>query len=105
MAATEHERHRVLSIRGTARCNSDCIFCIEKYIGDNLVAPVADHVRELILAGAGKYNMLFFMNGEPTLDRRLFEHVEVAKERGYEHFGMSSHFRTFADPYFAKRTL
>jgi 2Fe-2S type ferredoxin len=49
--------------------------------------------------------MLFFMNGEPSLHPKLFEYVALAKQHGYRYFGMSSHFRAFADPYFARRIL
>jgi ferredoxin len=100
-----HEQHRVLTIRGKSYCNSACIFCIEKFAGYHPVAPKSDETRQLILEGAGKYNMLFFMNGEPTVHPKLFEYVTLAKERGFQYFGMSSHFRTFADPYFALKAL
>ena len=49
--------------------------------------------------------MLFFMNGEPSLHPKLFEYVALAKAHGFRYFGMSSHFRAFADPYFALRIL
>jgi ferredoxin len=100
-----HEQHRVLTIRGKSYCNSACVFCIEKFAGYHPVAPKADETRQLILEGAGKYNMLFFMNGEPTVHPKLFEYVALAKQGGFRYFGMSSHFRTFADPYFALKTL
>jgi ferredoxin len=45
------------------------------------------------------------MNGEPSLNPKLFEYVAAAKERGYRYFGMSSHFRAFADPTFALQIL
>ena len=100
-----HERHRALSIRGKSFCDSACVFCVEKYTTHRLVSPTLDETRQLILQGAGKYNMLFFMNGEPSLHPKLFEYVELAKENGYRYFGMSSHFRAFADPKLAARVL
>jgi ferredoxin len=100
-----HEPHRVLSIRGKAYCNSACVFCVEKFTSYHPVAPKVDETRALIVEGAGKYNMLFFMNGEPSLHPKLFDYVELAKEHGYRYFGMSSHFRAFADPAFALRIL
>lgn len=100
-----HEQHRALTIRGKSYCNSSCIFCVEKFTAYHPVAPKADETRQLILQGAGKYNMLFFMNGEPSLHPKLFEYVALAKEHGYRYFGMSSHFRAFADPHFARRIL
>jgi ferredoxin len=100
-----HEQHRVLAIRGKSYCNSACVFCIEKYVHEPIVAPKVDETREAIVEGGGKYNMLFFMNGEPTLNKKLFEYVELGKKHGYRYFGMSSHFRTFADPAFAQRVL
>ncbi len=100
-----HEQHRVLTIRGKSYCNSACIFCIEKFSGYHPVAPKFDETQQLIAEGAGKYNMLFFMNGEPSVHPRLFEYVTLAKDRGFRYFGMSSHFRTFADPHFALRVL
>jgi ferredoxin len=102
---THHERHRVLAIRGKSYCNSACVFCIEKFTTYHPVAPKSDEVRQLIVQGSGKYNMLFFMNGEPSLHPKLFEYVALAKEHGYRYFGMSSHFRAFADPHFALKIL
>ena len=104
-APADHEQHRVLSIRGAAYCNSDCVFCVEKHQQLTPSAPRVDETRELIVQGAGKYNMLFFLNGEPTLNPKLFEYVSLARSLGYKYFGLSSHFRTFADARFALRTL
>jgi ferredoxin len=100
-----HEQHRALSIQGKSFCNSACVFCVEKFTSEPQVAPRIDEVRALILQGRGKYNMLHFMNGEPSLHPRIFEHVELAKANGYRYFGMSSHFRAFADPHLALRFL
>jgi ferredoxin len=100
-----HEQHRALTIRGKSYCNSACVFCVEKFTEYHPVAPKSDETRALIAEGAGKYNMLFFMNGEPSLHPKLFEYVELAKEHGYRYFGMSSHFRAFADPKFALKIL
>jgi len=100
-----HEQHRVLSIRGKSFCNSACVFCVEKFSTYHPVAPKVDETRQLILAGAGKYNMLFFMNGEPSLHPKLFEYVALAKSHDYRYFGMSSHFRALADPHFALKIL
>jgi ferredoxin len=49
--------------------------------------------------------MLFFASGEPTIHPKLLEYVELARTVGFTSFGMSSHFRTFADPAFALRVL
>jgi ferredoxin len=98
-----HEQHRVLSIRGKGYCNSACVFCFEKVT--QAPSPGVDETRRLILAGSGKYNMLFFMAGEPSIHPKLLEHVELAKKHGYRYFGMSSHFRAFADPHFALKIL
>jgi ferredoxin len=100
-----HEQHKVLTIRGKSYCNSACVFCVEKFTAYHPVAPKADETRSLILEGAGKYNMLFFMNGEPSLHPKLFEYVQLARENGYRYFGMSSHFRAFADPAFARKII
>ena len=67
--------------------------------------PTTDATRQLILDCAGQFDMLFFASGEPTIHPKLFEHVELAKSVGFTSFGMSSHFRTFADPRFALKTL
>jgi ferredoxin len=100
-----HEQHRVLTIRGKSYCDSSCIFCVEKFATYHPAAPAADETRRLIVEGAGKYNMLFFMNGEPSLHPLLFEYVDLAKAKGFRFFGMSSHFRAFADPAFALKIL
>jgi len=95
----------VLNILGTGACNSDCVFCCEKFHPSNRVTPNADATRQLILNSSGRFDMLFFASGEPTIHPKLFEYVELAKRVGYKAFGMSSHFRTFADPRFALETL
>jgi len=100
-----HENLRVLNIRGTGACNSECAFCIEKFNPTHRPMPSTDATRQLILDGAGQFDMLFFASGEPTIHPKLFEHVELAKSVGFMSFGMSSHFRTFADPRFALKTL
>jgi ferredoxin len=107
MAASpsSHEQHRVLTIRGTGYCDSDCIFCIEKHGQVHPSSPVVARIREMIVGGAGRYNMLFFANGEPSVNPKLFEYVTLGRAQGYEYFGMSSHFRAFADPHLAKRVL
>jgi ferredoxin len=101
----EHENLRVLNVRGTGACNSDCVFCVEKFNPSHRSAPNADATRQLILGAAGQFDMLFFASGEPTIHPKLFEHTDLAKTVGFTCFGMSSHFRTFADPHFARRVL
>lgn len=100
-----HQDLSVLNILGTGACNSDCLFCCEKFNPGNRLMPSADATRQLILDSAGQFDMLFFASGEPTIHPRLFDYVELAKQSGFRSFGMSSHFRTFADPKFALRTL
>ena len=100
-----HEGLRVLNIRGTGACNSDCIFCVEKFDPAHRTMPKADATRQFILDNAGQFDMLFFASGEPTIHPKLFDYVELARTVGFSHFGMSSHFRTFADPAFALRVL
>jgi ferredoxin len=100
-----HENLRILNIRGTGACNSECVFCIEKFNPTHRPMPKADTTRQLILDSAGRFDMLFFASGEPTIHPKLFEYVELAKRVGFTCFGMSSHFRTFADPRFALKVL
>jgi ferredoxin len=100
-----HEQHRALTIHGKSYCNSRCVWCIEKYTSEKEIAPKVDETRALILEGAGRYNMLYFMAGEPSVHPKIFEHVELAKKNGYRYFGMSSHFRTFAKPSAAQKFI
>jgi len=100
-----HENLRVLNIRGTGACNSECVFCIEKFNPTHRPMPSADATRQMIVDSAGRFDMLFFASGEPTIHPKLFQYVDLAKEVGFTCFGMSSHFRTFADPHFALKTL
>ncbi|MEO8601929.1 MAG: 2Fe-2S iron-sulfur cluster-binding protein [bacterium] len=100
-----HENLRVLNIRGTGACNSECVFCIEKFNPTHRPMPSADATRQMIVDSAGRFDMLFFASGEPTIHPKLFQYVDLAKEVGFTCFGMSSHFRTFADPRFALKTL
>lgn len=100
-----HENLRVMNLLGTGACNSDCLFCCEKFNPGNRFMPNTDATRQAILEGAGQFDMLFFATGEPTIHPKLFEHVALAKSVGFTAFGMSSHFRTFADPRFALKVL
>jgi MoaA/NifB/PqqE/SkfB family radical SAM enzyme len=100
-----HENLRVLNIRGTGACNSDCVWCVEKFDPAHRSMPKADSTRQFILDGAGRFDMLFFASGEPTIHPKLFEYVELGRSVGFTSFGMSSHFRTFADPRFTLRIL
>lgn len=100
-----HENLRVMNILGTGACDSDCLFCCEKFNPGNRLMPTTDATRQHILEANGEFDMLFFASGEPTIHPKLFEHVELAKREGFRCFGMSSHFRTFADPHFALKTL
>ncbi len=100
-----HENLRVLNIRGTGACNSDCVWCVEKFDPTHRTTPKADSTRQFILDGAGSFDMLFFASGEPTIHPKLFEYVELGRSVGFTSFGMSSHFRTLADPRFALRIL
>lgn len=100
-----HEELRVLNLRGAGGCDSDCVFCVEKWNPQHRATPRVDVTRELILAGGGEYDMLFFASGEPTIHPRLFDLVELARGVGFTRFGMSSHFRALADPRFALKIL
>ena len=100
-----HENLRVMNILGTGACNSDCLFCCEKFNPGNRLMPNNDSTRRMILDSDGAFDMLFFASGEPTIHPKLFDYVELARQQGFVSFGMSSHFRTFADPRFALKTL
>jgi ferredoxin len=94
-----------MNILGTGACNSDCLFCCEKFNPGNRLMPNADATRQLILEANGQFDMLFFASGEPTIHPKLFEYVELAKSVGFTCFGMSSHFRSFVDPAFTLKIL
>ena len=100
-----HEDMRVLNVRGTGACDSDCVFCVEKFNPAHRSMPKVDATRQFILDAAGRFDMLFFASGEPTIHPKLFEHVELARSVGFTCFGMSSHFRNFRDPRFALKIL
>jgi 2Fe-2S type ferredoxin len=100
-----HVNMRILNVRGTGACNSECVFCIEKFNPTHRPMPSADATRQLILDSGGNFDMLFFASGEPTIHPKLFDYVELGRSVGFTCFGMSSHFRTFSDPAFALKTL
>lgn len=100
-----HEGLRVLNILGKGACDSDCVFCCEKFNPLNRLTPSTDATQQLILDSAHQFDMLFFASGEPTIHPRLFEYVDLARSVGFTCFGMSSHFRTFSDAHFTLRTL
>lgn len=93
-----HADLRVLNLRGAGACDSDCLFCVEKWAPEHRARPRVDATRKLIESCADRFDLLFFASGEPTIDPKLFEHVASARSAGFTRFGMSSHFRTFADP-------
>jgi 2Fe-2S type ferredoxin len=100
-----HDNLRVLNIRGTGACNSDCVWCVEKFDPTHRSMPKADSTRQFIIDAEGQFDMLFFASGEPTIHPKLFEYVELGKQVGFTSFGMSSHFRTLADPRCALKIL
>ncbi len=100
-----HKNLRVMNILGTGACDSDCVFCVEKFDPTHRRRPQVDALRQMIADSAGNFDMLFFASGEPTIHPQLFEHVELAKSVGFSCFGMSSHFRAFADPRFTLKVL
>jgi ferredoxin len=100
-----HEGLRVLNILGTSACDSDCVFCCEKFSTGMRAQPNADATCQLILDGAHQFDLLFFANGEPTINPNLLAYVELARSVGFTAFGMSSHFRGMCDPHFSLKIL
>lgn len=64
-----------------------------------------EEIVRLIDDGAGRYDLLSVVVGEPTVHPRLFDILEHARRRGYAHLGISSNFRRFAYPAFTARVL
>lgn len=103
--APDHGTQRVLHLRGTGACDSDCLFCVEKFDPTHRPSAGRDQTTELLIRAAGAFDVLFFASGEPTLNPRLFDRVRLARRLGFRSFGMSSHFRRLRDPSFTASLL
>ncbi len=63
-------------IRVNFHCNQSCRFC---FVSTHLPPPEDPAVRTAILAAARQDARIVLSGGEPTLNRRLLEHIALAK--------------------------
>lgn len=74
---------RYLIINPNYHCNQDCEFC---FVYRDLPQPSDGMMEKKIEEAARKHiDGLTFMGGEPTLNRKLPEHVRLAKSLGIPH--------------------
>ncbi|UJR84375.1 radical SAM protein [Sandaracinus amylolyticus] len=101
-------RFRDLAVTVDFHCNSACTFCIVQegmnhYRGVPLerFAKIADENLR-----SRKYDRVVFTGGEVTLERSLFEFVDVARRSGaFEHVRLQTNGRKLADPGFTARLV
>jgi len=70
-------RHK--EIRITMDCNQDCLFCNTDKDADDVVLGRKNILREI---QKGNYNYLTITGREPTLDKDLFDYINLAKRLG-----------------------
>ena len=66
-----HENLRVLNIRGTGACNSECAFCIEKFNPTHRPMPTTDATRQFIVDGR---DVTFTNISEAAADKTMSMH-------------------------------
>lgn len=104
----EPTRFEDLTVTVDFHCHSACRFCIvqegmNRFNGVPLALfeAAADDNRR-----TRRYRRVTFTGGEVTLERRLFDYLEVARASGsFEHVRLQTNGRTLADPAFARRLV
>ncbi|MEI8258881.1 MAG: radical SAM protein, partial [Deltaproteobacteria bacterium] len=71
----------VFALNTTARCQHDCVFCIEGHRKGYGEVP-SEEARRTIAAMAPRVDQVVFMGAEPTLNPDLPELVRFAKQQG-----------------------
>lgn len=104
----EPTRFEDLTVTVDFHCHSACRFCIVQE-GMNLYKGVPFERFEQAVDENGKaprYRRVTFTGGEVTLEKRLFDYLRVARERGgFEHIRLQTNGRRLADRAFAERLV
>ena len=67
------------TVRINFQCNQSCEFC---FVSTHLPPPAEAAVRSAIEQAGREHAVLVLSGGEPTLNPRLLEYVQLAKQRG-----------------------
>ncbi|KIG15539.1 radical SAM domain protein [Enhygromyxa salina] len=104
----EPTRFEDLTVTVDFHCHSACRFCIVqegmnyfKGVPWDLYTAAVDDNRE-----SKRYRRVTFTGGEVTMERRLFDYVDYARESGsFEHIRLQTNARLLANKDFAKRLV
>jgi MoaA/NifB/PqqE/SkfB family radical SAM enzyme len=83
------------TVRVNFHCNQSCEFC---FVSTHLPPPAEAAVREAIEAAGREEAVLVLSGGEPTLNARLVEYIELAKQRGVRAVELQSNAIRLSDP-------
>lgn len=109
----EPTRFEDLTVTVDFHCHSACRFCIVQE-GMNLFRGVpfeafkkaVDDNGRTGLEGTPRYRRVTFTGGEVTLEKRLFDYLDYAREHGrFEHIRLQTNGRLMADAAFAKKLV
>ena len=104
----EPTRFEDLTVTVDFHCHSACRFCIVQE-GMNYYKGVPFELYEAAVADnrrAKRYRRVTFTGGEVTLERRLFDYIDIARDsQSFEHIRVQTNGRPFADPAFARRLV
>lgn len=104
----EPTRFEDLTVTVDFHCHSACRFCIVQE-GMNLFRGVPFERFQKAVDDNGRaprYRRVTFTGGEVTLEKRLFDYLRYARERGgFEHIRLQTNGRLLADAAFARRLM
>jgi MoaA/NifB/PqqE/SkfB family radical SAM enzyme len=87
------------TVRINFHCNQSCEFC---FVSTHLPPPAEAAVRAAIETAGREHAVLVLSGGEPTLNPRLIEYVELAKRSGVRAVELQSNAIRLADPKLAQ---
>lgn len=104
----EPTRFEDLTVTVDFHCHSACRFCIVQE-GMNLFKGVSLERWKQVVDDNGKaprYRRVTFTGGEVTLEKKLLEYVDYAREHGgFEHIRLQTNGRLMANPAYAKKLV
>jgi len=81
-------------VRITGHCNNNCIYCyLNKEDFGNVLQSPEDVRNDIISKKENGLDRLIFTGGEPTLNRRLPEYMEFARDQGFSELVMQTNAR------------
>jgi MoaA/NifB/PqqE/SkfB family radical SAM enzyme len=87
------------TVRVNFHCNQSCEFC---FVSTHLPPPAEAAVRDAIEAAGRESAVLVLSGGEPTLNSRLADYIELAKQSGVRAVELQSNAIRLSDPVLTK---